>query len=110
MDELFINELKQKLTESLRKVKDDIVDLKESSKPIKPENSLGRLTRMDAIGAKSISDAALKNAQIKLTQIEAALKRIEEGEFGICVMCEDEISEKRLRAVPHAPTCLDCSG
>lgn len=110
MDDVFINEMKQKLLDSMDKVKTDIVDLKESTKPIKPENSLGRLTRMDAIGAKSIGDAALKNARLRMTQIQSALERIEKGEYGICVLCEEEISHKRLLAVPHAPTCLSCSG
>lgn len=43
-----------------------------------------------------------------LRQILGALCRIENGTFGACVHCEDEISPKRLAAVPWAPFCLAC--
>jgi DnaK suppressor protein len=43
-----------------------------------------------------------------LMQVESALKRIEDGEFGICLECEEPISPKRLAAVPWATFCLRC--
>jgi len=43
-----------------------------------------------------------------LMQISDALKRIEDGEFGICLECEEPISPKRLAAVPWAAYCLHC--
>jgi DnaK suppressor protein len=45
-----------------------------------------------------------------LRQILAALSRIENGTFGTCLHCDDEISRKRLAAVPWAPFCLVCGG
>jgi DnaK suppressor protein len=108
MDQSTITKYQKKLEELLLTVKNDITDLMESSKPIKPENSLGRLTRMDAIGQKSINEHALNNAKIRLKKIEAALKRIEEDEYGYCLECGDEISEKRLNAVPESPQCMEC--
>jgi len=44
----------------------------------------------------------------KLVQIEFALKRIEDGEYGECENCQDEIGEDRLRAMPFAKFCLSC--
>jgi pimeloyl-ACP methyl ester carboxylesterase len=43
-----------------------------------------------------------------LTQIDAALKRIDHGEFGICLDCEEAIAPKRLAALPWAGYCLHC--
>ena len=43
-----------------------------------------------------------------LTKIEEALRRLEEGTFGYCFECGDEISERRLRALPFAVRCKDC--
>jgi DnaK suppressor protein len=43
-----------------------------------------------------------------LRQVDAALKRIENGEFGTCLECEGTISPKRLAAVPWATYCLGC--
>lgn len=56
---------------------------------------LGVLNDMD--------DMAAKEAKA----IFAALDRINEGEFGACVTCGDDIDEERLEAVPHSPFCKD---
>src|SRR5918997_1165555 len=43
-----------------------------------------------------------------LRNVRAALRRIEEGTFGVCVHCEEEISIKRIAAVPWTPYCIAC--
>ena len=43
-----------------------------------------------------------------LTKIEEALRRLEESTFGYCFECGEEISERRLRALPFAVRCKDC--
>lgn len=43
-----------------------------------------------------------------LRHVRAALGRIADGSFGVCVHCEEDISIKRLNAVPWAPYCIDC--
>jgi len=43
-----------------------------------------------------------------LRNVRAALHRIDEGMFGICLHCEEDISPKRLNAVPWAPYCIGC--
>ena len=43
-----------------------------------------------------------------LHKIEEALRRLDEGTFGYCFECGDEISERRLRALPFALRCKDC--
>jgi len=52
----------------------------------------------------SLSDAERK----RLFLIDEALKRIEKSEYGICQMCQKNISKKRLDAVPWAPHCIEC--
>jgi DnaK suppressor protein len=43
-----------------------------------------------------------------LRNVRAALRRIDDGTFGTCVHCEDDISAKRLNAVPWSPYCITC--
>ncbi len=43
-------------------------------------------------------------------QIDEALKRIEDGEYGMCMACGNLIAKKRLKAVPHAKFCVTCQG
>jgi len=44
----------------------------------------------------------------QLLQIDEALKRLEHCEFGVCQVCSKEIGEKRLKAIPWTPLCIDC--
>ncbi len=49
------------------------------------------------------------DAQAEIAKIRAAQARIEEGEFGYCVECGDEIAEERLQLVPFTPFCRTCA-
>ena len=49
-----------------------------------------------------------ENSEQVLRAIDAALRRIEEGTFGICETCGQPISEERLEAIPYATQCIDC--
>jgi RNA polymerase-binding transcription factor DksA len=44
----------------------------------------------------------------EIAQIRAALHRIDEGNYGNCVTCGNQIGERRLEAVPHTPQCIKC--
>jgi DnaK suppressor protein len=44
----------------------------------------------------------------ELFQIDAAMKRMDRGEFGICQSCQKEIGRKRLAALPQTPLCIEC--
>jgi len=48
------------------------------------------------------------NQKKELEEINEALKKIEEGTYGICEMCEEEISEERLKVKPYAKYCIIC--
>ena len=54
---------------------------------------------------EGVGHVGLKN----IRAIDAALKRIEDGSFGICSSCGEDISEERLNAVPHAVKCRKCA-
>jgi RNA polymerase-binding transcription factor DksA len=48
--------------------------------------------------------------QAEMAAIRAALQRIEEGSYGECVRCGDEIAAERLDLLPHTPLCAACAG
>ena len=45
----------------------------------------------------------------ELKQINAALGRVEDGTFGVCVNCGEDISAERLKVIPHAARCRNCA-
>ncbi len=83
---------------------------KDSRAPvILDQQSVGRLSRMDAIQQQNMNLATETNRNNKISQIENTLKRIELGTFGICISCGEEISEKRLLIDPTVLKCIDCN-
>ena len=50
----------------------------------------------------------LERASARLSEVRTALQRIQLGTFGICAECEEEVSMKRLAALPWATLCLGC--
>ena len=67
--------------------------------------------QMDEIQYASERDLAIRNVDREsrlLVQVRAALRRIRDGSFGICIDCESAISPKRLAAVPWAACCIQC--
>ena len=50
----------------------------------------------------------LERASRLLRQIKAALVRIRNGEYGVCLTCARRVSEKRLQAIPWALYCVEC--
>ena len=72
------------------------------------QQSVGRLSRIDAIAQQSVNKANLNRLRLRLGQVRAALRRIEEGEYGYCVICEEPIGFRRLSVVPEVTTCVSC--
>jgi RNA polymerase-binding protein DksA len=50
-----------------------------------------------------------ENSEQVLSEIDAALRRIDEGTYGICTNCGKPIPEERLEALPWASLCIDCA-
>ena len=73
------------------------------------QTRVGRLSRMDAMQAQAMSIETGRRRRQKLLQIEAALKRIDEDEYGYCQDCGEDIPEPRLKVDPAALLCIDCA-
>ena len=91
------------------KSEEKITVLKELTKPISPENAIGRVSRMDAINNKSINEAALRVSESKLRNINLALERIHDDEFGKCNICGTDIPFGRLLIMPGSSRCVGCA-
>jgi len=62
-----------------------------------------------SVNNNSIIESAIYEQQMKeFKEIERALSKISNGEYGICEMCEDDIGFQRLKVKPHAIYCIDC--
>jgi DnaK suppressor protein len=73
------------------------------------QSRVGRLSRMDALQAQSMSQASQRRREQQLRDIAAALNRIEVGRFGACLDCDEPINPKRLSFDPSVRYCLECA-
>lgn len=73
------------------------------------QTSVGRVSRIDAMQAQQMALAQERAREAELTRIAAAVKRLDDGEFGYCVKCGEEIADKRLDFDPSVPTCIKCA-
>ena len=73
------------------------------------QSKVGRLSRMDALQAQAMAQASSHRRQKMLIQITAALKRIDDDEFGLCRECDEPINPKRLEFDPTSVLCIDCA-
>ena len=103
-----ITQMQQKLLTLRDELAGMLSDSLESSRPVGLDQPIGRLSRMDALQQQSMTQASRRAAQLRITKIDTALKRIERNDYGYCMGCEEEIGFARLQAQPEAPFCLDC--
>ena len=84
---------------------------KQSRAPVMPDQqSVGRLSRMDAMQQQSMDLAKEERRAQRLAVLAAALKRIDEDEFGYCLRCGEDIPAARLDVDPAVTLCVDCVG
>lgn len=103
------DEISRKIRSEIDKAQQEISRLKELVKPISPDNAIGRLSRMEAISAKSVNEAALSSVQNKLMGLQRALANIDEPEFGTCFECGEAIPLGRILLMPAAKLCVGCA-
>ena len=101
--------IRAKIGESMEQLNEKIAELKELTKPIAPENAIGRVSRMDAINNKSVNEAALRQAEAKLSKLKLAVGRIDDSDFGKCARCGGDIPIGRLMLLPESRMCVRCA-
>ncbi|MCF8069672.1 MAG: TraR/DksA C4-type zinc finger protein [Desulfobacterales bacterium] len=101
--------LKQKISEAIKQTGLDIKSLREATKPVSPDNAIGRLTRMEAIQSKHMNEAALCSVEKKRSLLKDALNNIDDPDFGICKRCEEPIPIGRIMLMPETTLCVNCA-
>jgi len=73
------------------------------------QQSVGRLSRMDAMQAQAMAQAYERRLKAQKVRIEHALTRLAAGEYGYCTECGEEIGMRRLDIDPAAHRCVRCA-
>lgn len=102
------------IIEKLRASRAQLLEDSESSRGARDtveldQTAVGRLSRMDAMQGQAMAKAEEERRKLAVRRIDAALARIEKGDFGECIECGEWIAAKRLEFDPTALKCIDCA-
>src|SRR5579864_2858812 len=101
------NELK-KFRETLEAKQKELQQLVRNRDGIAIEKSPHALDEVQGAAERELAIRNLDRESSLLRNVRAALGRIEAGSFGVCLYCEEDISPKRLAAVPWTAFCIQC--
>ncbi len=107
---LDIEYFRQRLKEARAEILDANAKGGEGTQAVELDQTrVGRVSRIDAMQAQAMSVAAQCRRQQELDRIDAALKLMEEGEYGYCLECGEKIDAARLEIDPAATHCVQCA-
>jgi DnaK suppressor protein len=109
-DDLDLQYFRKCLEERLKAITDGQTRQKTEGKPVELDQArVGRLSRMDAMQQQAMSQAAARLTDLERQRIQSALGRMESGDYGYCILCDEEIAEGRLRFNPSVMACISCA-
>jgi len=100
--------LEERRREILSEVHEKMRDVRSEGPTANIQGVLDSVESSEADIQEDIEFALIQMKAETLQKIDEALVRLEEGTYGYCFECGDEISERRLRALPFAVRCKDC--
>ena len=103
------NDIKETIETNISSLKEQISILEEKVKPIAPDCSLGRLTRLEAMGEQHVNNKILDESKLRLSRLTNALLRVDKPMFGICIECEEPIGIGRMSIRPESIRCVECA-
>lgn len=101
--------IRETLEKEIKKTELIISEYREMSQPISPDDAIGRLSRMDAINNKSVVEAALRQAEGKLSALKNVIAEIDKPDFGLCITCKEAIPLGRILIRPESQRCVNCA-
>ena len=109
-DDLDLEDYRRYLEEKLAAIRQAREEQRREGGPVELDQTrVGRLSRMDAMQQQAMAQASSRRIEQEVQRLHAALSRLQAGDYGICVKCEEEIPAGRLQVDPATPVCIDCA-
>jgi DnaK suppressor protein len=89
-------------------IESELAATAESSEPVSPDVSIGRLSRLDSMQMQQMALAGRRRLEEERARLREAKIRIDSGKFGTCLLCGGEIATERLEIQPDATACMPC--
>jgi DnaK suppressor protein len=76
---------------------------------ISPDAAIGRLSRIDAMQQQEMAKAGVRRHRQRIAALYEVLQQMDDGAYGVCVKCHEEIEYSRLEIAPEVKLCAKCS-
>ncbi len=104
-----IGEIRQELLRTLTRLERSMKISRQAARPVElDQTAVGRLSRIDALQNQGLIHNLQEREKVQLAQVLNALRRIEEGSYGLCTACSRPIQLERLLIFPETLTCTSC--
>ena len=87
----------------------DLNEGDEATAVVQLDTAIGRLSRMDSMQSQQMALELQRRKQKQLQSVQNALKRIDQGTYGLCGLCQTPINNDRLDFQPDALLCVQCA-
>lgn len=102
--------LREEILRQLARLEGSMRTTDQALRPVELDpGAVGRLSRIDELQNQALTRNLREREQLKLGGLLRALRRLEDGSYGLCDECGGEIPLERLAVFPDASTCVSCS-
>jgi DnaK suppressor protein len=108
MDQTAQDRFRPLIAQQLAELAAELEAQADSVQPISPDVSIGRLSRLDSMQAQQMALAGRRRLEEQRSRLQEAMRRIDTGAFGRCLICSQDIAIERLEHQPDAVTCVPC--
>ena len=109
MDAERISYFRKRLESLSKEVNNALIASKDSTNVVELDTAFGRLSRMDAMQNQQMALELRRRQENQLLRIKNALKRMDQGRYGLCGKCKQPIAEERLEISPDTVVCVRCA-
>lgn len=102
-------DLEELIVAELERIRFESKNSGEEREAITPDVSIGRLSRLDSMQMQEVAKEADRRREERIARLEVALDQLDEGTYGRCEICNEDIDFERLRITPEATRCSGCA-
>lgn len=102
-------DLEELIVAELERIRSESKNSGEEREAITPDVSIGRLSRLDSMQMQEVAKEADRRREERIARLEVAHDQLDEGTYGRCEICNEDIDFERLRITPEATRCSGCA-
>lgn len=102
-------EFRAELERQLAKLEKSMTVTDEALKTVELDQAaVGRLSRMNSLQSQGLARGLRERESVRLSLIQGALRRLDAGTYGVCIVCGGKVAPGRLFVFPESGTCASC--